>query len=191
MILLITKSKSCSLKKLWSYISYCQHMFSSGRLVVPNFKSFPITKVQRFVNCEWSHSLQISELEISYAINFSQGKRCIYTQSFPYTFSTRRNHLKPMLQQRRIHPLHLTFSVRIFTNFFFSFSFFQLHLQHMKVPGPGVASQLQLPVYATATATPDLSLICDVLCSLQQHRILNPLSKARDRTCNLMDTTLR
>ena len=33
---------------------------------------------------------------------------------------------------------------------------------------------------------PDLSLICDLRHSLRQHRILNPLSEARDGTHNLM-----
>ena len=41
-----------------------------------------------------------------------------------------------------------------------------------------------------ATATPDLSCICNLRCNLQQCQILNPLNKARDRTCILMDTTL-
>ena len=36
--------------------------------------------------------------------------------------------------------------------------------------------------YATATATLDLSYICNLCHSLQQHRILNSLSKARDQT---------
>ena len=43
--------------------------------------------------------------------------------------------------------------------------------------------------YATATANQDLSIICDLCCSLWQHRILNPLSKARDQNCILMDTS--
>ena len=34
--------------------------------------------------------------------------------------------------------------------------------------------------YTTAMATPDLRRICDSHDSSQQHRILNPLSKARD-----------
>ena len=57
----------------------------------------------------------------------------------------------------------------------------------MEVPGLGVGSELQLPAYATAIATPDLSCICDLHHSLQQHRILTPLSKDRDQTCLLMD----
>ena len=54
----------------------------------------------------------------------------------------------------------------------------------MQVPGLGVESELQLPAYITAT--PDLSCICDLHHSSWHRRILNPLSKARDRTCNLM-----
>ena len=50
----------------------------------------------------------------------------------------------------------------------------------------GVETELQLLPYATATATAtatqDLSHICDLHHSSGQHRILNPLSEARDRT---------
>ena len=35
-----------------------------------------------------------------------------------------------------------------------------------------VKMELQLPAYTTATATPDLSLMCDLCCSLWQRRIL-------------------
>jgi len=38
-------------------------------------------------------------------------------------------------------------------------------------------------------ATPDPSHICDLHCCLRQHQILNPLSKARDPTPILMETT--
>ena len=57
----------------------------------------------------------------------------------------------------------------------------------MEVARLGVELELQLLASATATATPDPSSICDPHHSLQQHRILNPLSKARDRTHSLMD----
>ena len=53
-------------------------------------------------------------------------------------------------------------------------------LQHMEVPRLEVKSELQLLAYATATAMPDLSLICDLHCSLWQCLILNILIKARD-----------
>ena len=46
----------------------------------------------------------------------------------------------------------------------------------------------RLGVFATAIATWDQSCICDLSCSLEQHRILNPLSEARDRILILMDT---
>ena len=66
--------------------------------------------------------------------------------------------------------------------------FFRAHLWHMDVPGLGVEPELQLPAYATATATLDLGRICDLHCSLSQSQILNPLGKARDGICILMDT---
>ena len=52
-----------------------------------------------------------------------------------------------------------------------------------------VESELQLPAYTTATAMPDLSHSCNLHHSLWQCQILNILSKARDRTCNLIDTS--
>ena len=54
----------------------------------------------------------------------------------------------------------------------------------MEVPKRGVESELQLRAYTTAI--PDLSSICELYHSPQQHQILNPLSETRDRTCNLM-----
>ena len=56
----------------------------------------------------------------------------------------------------------------------------------MEVPRLGVESELQLLAYATATATQDPSHVCNLHHSSRQHRILDPLSKARDRTLNLM-----
>ena len=63
------------------------------------------------------------------------------------------------------------------------------HPQHMGVPRPGAESKLQLPAFATATAAVDLSHVCDLPCSLPQHRILNPRSEARDGACILMDAS--
>ena len=63
---------------------------------------------------------------------------------------------------------------------FFFFVFLGLHLWHMESPRLGVKSELQLPAYTTATATWDLSCVCDLHCSLWQHRVFNPLSEARD-----------
>ena len=61
------------------------------------------------------------------------------------------------------------------------------HLQHKEIPRLGVQLELQLPAYTTTTTTPDPSCICDLHHSSRQHWILNPLSKARDRTHVLMD----
>ena len=68
----------------------------------------------------------------------------------------------------------------------FFFCFLGLHPRYMEVPRPGVESKLQLPAYTTATATSALSHVCNLHHSSWQHRILNPLSEARDQTCNLM-----
>ena len=71
--------------------------------------------------------------------------------------------------------------------FFLSFlPFLGLHLWHMKVPRPGVESEPQLPVFATVTTMQDLSHVCNLHHSSWQQQILNPLSEARDQTCNLM-----
>ena len=73
-------------------------------------------------------------------------------------------------------------------SFFFFFSFVLLgpNLQHIECHRLGVESELQLPAYNTATATPDLSHVCDLYHSSQQCQILNPLSKDRDQTHNLI-----
>ena len=65
------------------------------------------------------------------------------------------------------------------------------HLKHMEIPRLRVKLelQLQLPAHATATAMPDPGCICDLHHSSGQHRILNPMHWARDRTGVLMDTT--
>ena len=74
----------------------------------------------------------------------------------------------------------------IFVNFFF-FLFLGPHVWHIEVPRLGVKSGLQLPTYTTATATQDLCSICNLHHSSWQHRILNPLSEARDCTHTLID----
>ena len=71
--------------------------------------------------------------------------------------------------------------------FFFFWSFLGLLPWYMEVPRLGVQSELQLPAYPTATETRDPGHVCDPPYSSQQRRILNPLSKARDQTCVLMD----
>ena len=63
------------------------------------------------------------------------------------------------------------------------------HLQHMEFSRLGVKSELQPPAYIAATATPDLSHVCDLHHSSRQCWIFNPLSRARDQTQVLTDTS--
>ena len=64
--------------------------------------------------------------------------------------------------------------------------FLGLHPRHMELLRLGVKSELQLPAYTRATAMQDPSRVSDLHHSSQQCWILNLLSKARDRTGNLM-----
>ena len=57
----------------------------------------------------------------------------------------------------------------------------------MEVPRLVAESELQLPAYTTATAMQDPSCDLNLHLSSRQHRILNPMTEARDRTCVLMD----
>ena len=59
----------------------------------------------------------------------------------------------------------------------------------MEVPRLEAEPELQLPAYTPATAMQDPSRLCDLPHSSRQRRNLNPLSKARDRTCILVDTS--
>ena len=70
----------------------------------------------------------------------------------------------------------------------FLFFFLWPHLQQMEVPGTRSWIGAAAEAYAMSMATPDPSCFCE-LCSLWQCQILNPLSKARDRTHILTETT--
>ena len=59
----------------------------------------------------------------------------------------------------------------------------------MEGPRLGVELELQLPAYTTAAETQDPSHVCDLPHSSWQRWFPNPLSRARDRTCILMDTS--
>ena len=69
------------------------------------------------------------------------------------------------------------------------FCFLGLHMLHVEVPRLGVKSELRLLAYATATATWNPNQVCNLHHSSQQRQIFNPLSKARDWTHILMDTS--
>ena len=73
--------------------------------------------------------------------------------------------------------------------FFFFDLFLGLYPWHVEVLSQGVTSELQWPAYTAATATRDLSRICNLHHSSQQHWTLNPLSEAKDGTRILMDTS--
>ena len=84
-----------------------------------------------------------------------------------------------------------SFCLFIYLFIFLAFSdLMLLHLWHMEVPRLGVQLELQMPAYTTATATWDPSCVCDLHHSSPQRWILNPLSKARDWTHNLMIPSL-
>ena len=67
--------------------------------------------------------------------------------------------------------------------------FLGLRLWHMEILRLGVELELQLLAYIIATAMPDLRLLYNLYHSSWQCWILSPLSKARDQTCILMDTS--
>ena len=54
---------------------------------------------------------------------------------------------------------------------------------------PRLGEEFELEPLASATAMPDLSRVCDLHHSSWQSWILNLLSKARDQTCILMDSS--
>ena len=74
----------------------------------------------------------------------------------------------------------------LLSGFFF---FFRSSQWHMEIPKLGVESGLQLPTYTTDTAMPNQSCICDLHHSSQQSQIHHPLSRARDQTHDLTDTS--
>ena len=84
-----------------------------------------------------------------------------------------------------VFSLSLSFLPSFLLSFFLSDSYGRTH-GIWQFPGRG-QSELRPPVYTTATQY--LSCICDLHHSPWQHWILNPLSKARDWNCNLMDTS--
>ena len=71
----------------------------------------------------------------------------------------------------------------------FVFLFLKPQSRHMEGPRLGVKLEVQLPASATATATQDTSSIHNLDHSSRQCQIPDPLSKGRDRTHILMDTS--
>ena len=83
------------------------------------------------------------------------------------------------------------FTISLFKGFIQSFllPFLGPYLYHMETPRLGVELDIQLLAYTTATATWDLSRVCELHHSSWQLQTLNPLSKARDQTRVLMDSS--
>ena len=84
--------------------------------------------------------------------------------------------------------IYLSIYIDLYRSIYLSnylFCFLGPHPWHMEIPRLGI----KLEMLATATATPDLSWVCKQHHSSLQHWIPNPLSKARDRTHILMDTS--
>ena len=69
------------------------------------------------------------------------------------------------------------------------FVFLWPHLWHMEVPRLGVKSKLSLPAYTRTAVKQDPSHICNLHRSLWQHQIRNLLSKTRDWTWVLRNTS--
>ena len=59
----------------------------------------------------------------------------------------------------------------------------------MEVPRLEAESKLQLQASPTATVMPELSCVCDLPRSSQQHQIFNTLSEASVWTCILIDNS--
>ena len=95
-------------------------------------------------------------------------------------------HVAPSHPLTKLNALNLLFFSFLFFSFPSFLVFLEPHLWHMEVPRLGVQSELQLPAYTTATATWGPSRVCNLQHSSQQRWVLNPLSKAKDRTCILM-----
>ena len=76
--------------------------------------------------------------------------------------------------------------VCLFVSFFKFFYFVRPHLWHMEVPRLRVQLELQLLAYTRATAMQDPSHVFHLHHRSWQRRILNPLSEARDQTCNFV-----
>ena len=86
---------------------------------------------------------------------------------------------------------YLFLFIKIGYNFYFPFFFFFLLFWGTRATHGSSQARGQIgavaPAHATATAMPDPSRVCNLQHRSQQHRILNPLSEARDQTLILMD----
>ena len=111
------------------------------------------------------------------------------TGSSPVTYSEH-NHSRIVLSLQWFKGNQMACTWIWAPSFLFSiFCFLEPHVWHMEVPRLGVKSELQLPSYTTAIAMQDPSWVSQLHHRSQQCWILNPLSKARDRTGVLKDAS--
>ena len=97
--------------------------------------------------------------------------------------------LVQQIEYSTLFHFYLTFFFFFFFLFFFVFFFFLAHTHGMEVSRLDVKLELHLLAHATAIAIPDMSHVFNLHHSSLQHQIFNPLSKARDGTHILMDTS--
>ena len=88
-----------------------------------------------------------------------------------------------------INAFILFYFILFYFILFYFILFLLPHRQHMEAPRQGAELELHLPAYVTAIATWDPSYVCNLHQSSGQRWILNPLSKTRDHTCILTDTS--
>ena len=103
-----------------------------------------------------------------------------------------RNHPPPLSGQiLRAWILDLDLAIQSVYGEFISHRifFFFLFRAAFSVPRLGVKLELQLLAYSTATVKPDSSHVGNIQHRSWQHRIPDPLSKSKDRTHILMDTS--
>ena len=83
-----------------------------------------------------------------------------------------------------LHKIISGTSTKLKSPLFFGWLVFRVqplaYLLHKEIPQVGVETELQLPAYTIATATWDLSHVCNLHHSSQQHWILNSVNEARD-----------
>ena len=82
--------------------------------------------------------------------------------------------------------LFVYFCLFCFIYLFFCFIYLFTFAFSRAPPRLGAKQELQLQAYTRPTAMRDSSRVWDLHHSSRQRRILNPLSKAKDQTCNLM-----
>ena len=89
--------------------------------------------------------------------------------------------------------LHIHVYILLSPIIFYLFFIFYFFGHFRAIPGAHGGSQAVGQIGAVAamkaTATWDLSQVCNLHHSSRQHQIFNPLIKARDRTCVLMDAS--